>query len=331
MGSLAVYVVSEKGLSAKSTPFRIGIHRCLRRAAMVVWGTSGKVLVSMFMKNILPGLAALLATVMVPGAHSWANTETGQPFDWQLDFQRAASPVMEAIATLHNQVLILITIITLFVLGLLIYVAIKFNAKANPNPSSVTHNTVLEVLWTAVPILILVVMAIPSFKLLYYQDTVPAKVDLTIKATAYQWFWSYEYPDQGFEFDAYPLDREDAEDEGEPYLLATDTKVVVPVGKVVRLQLISVDVIHAWAVPALGVKMDAYPGGLNELWFQVDEPGVYYGQCSELCGMRHSMMPIAVEAMEEADYQEWLAEAHDEYAGIRPDVEVATAQMNTTR
>ena len=298
---------------------------------MVVWGTSGKVLVSMFMKNILPGLAAFVATVMVPGAQAWANAETGQPFDWQLGFQRAASPVMEAIATLHNQVLILITIITLFVLGLLIYVVIKFNAKANPNPSQVTHNTLLEVLWTAIPIVILVVMAVPSFKLLYYQDTVPEKVDLNIKATAYQWFWSYEYSDAGFEFDAFKMEQEDAEEEGEPYLLATDTKVVVPVGKVVRVQLIAADVIHAWAVPALGVKMDAYPGRLNELWFQVDEPGVYYGQCSELCGQGHAFMPIAVEAMEEADYQEWLAEAYDEYARVRSDVDVAAAQIDTTR
>ena len=270
-----------------------------------------------------------MAAITVPGANAWANTVTGQPTDWQLGFQRAVTPVMEAIANLHNQVLILITVITLFVLALLVYVVVKFNAKANPTPSDVTHNTVIEVLWTAVPILILVLMAIPSFKLLYYQDTVPEKVDLTIKATGYQWFWSYEYTDQGFEFDAYYLDREDADDEGEPYLLATDTKVVVPVGKVVRLQLIAADVIHAWAVPALGVKMDAYPGRLNELWFQVDEPGVYYGQCSELCGMNHSLMPIAVEAMEEAEYEEWLAEAYDEYASSG--VNIAKAQIDSTR
>jgi cytochrome c oxidase subunit 2 len=300
-------------------------------AVVVIWRTSGKVQFSMLMKNILPALAAVLAAMVVPGAQAWANADTGQPTDWQLGFQRGVTPVMEAIANLHNQVLILITVITLFVLGLLVYVAVKFNAKANPTPSDVTHHTLVEVLWTAVPILILVIMAIPSFKLIYYQDTVPQKVDLTIKATGYQWFWSYEYTDQGFEFDAYPLDREDAEDEGEPYLLAADTKVVVPVGKVVRIQLTAADVIHAWAVPALGVKMDAYPGRLNELWFQVDEPGVYYGQCSELCGMRHSLMPIAVEAMEEADYQEWLAEAYDEYAKADGSVNIAEAQIDTTR
>jgi len=285
----------------------------------------------MFMKNVLPGLVAVMSAMMVPGAQAWANTETGQPIDWQLGFQRAVTPVMESIANLHNQVLILITVITLFVLALLVYVAVKFNSKANQTPSDVTHNTVIEVLWTAVPVLILVIMAIPSFKLLYYQDTVPEKVDLTIKATAYQWFWSYEYTDEGFEFDAFKMEQEDAQEEGEPYLLATDTKVVVPVGKVVRVQLTAADVIHAWAVPALGVKMDAYPGRLNELWFQVDEPGVYYGQCSELCGQGHAFMPIAVEAMEEADYQEWLAEAYDEYAKTDADLDVAEAQIDTTR
>ncbi|MFP6715792.1 MAG: cytochrome c oxidase subunit II [Alphaproteobacteria bacterium] len=285
----------------------------------------------MLARNILTGATALVTSVVVSVTEVLANPQTGQPAEWQLGFQRAVTPVMESINTLHNYVLILITLISLFVLALLIFVAVRFNAKSNPNPSQVTHNTVIEVLWTAVPILILVVMAIPSFKLLYLQDTFPEHVDLNIKATAYQWFWTYEYPDEGFEFDAFKLEAEEAEEVGEPYLLAVDTKVVVPVGKVVRVQVTSADVIHAWAVPALGVKMDAYPGRLNELWFQVNEPGVYYGQCSELCGQGHAFMPIAVEAMLEAEYEVWLNEAREEYARIGENIRVADSNLSVAK
>ncbi|HIC73053.1 MAG TPA: cytochrome c oxidase subunit II [Alphaproteobacteria bacterium] len=285
----------------------------------------------MLARNILTGATALVTSVVVSVTEVLANPQTGQPAEWQLGFQRAVTPVMESINTLHNYVLILITLISLFILALLIFVAVRFNAKSNPNPSQVTHNTVIEVLWTVVPILILVVMAIPSFKLLYLQDTFPEHVDLNIKATAYQWFWTYEYPDEGFEFDAFKLEAEEAEEVGEPYLLAVDTKVVVPVGKVVRVQVTSADVIHAWAVPALGVKMDAYPGRLNELWFQVNEPGVYYGQCSELCGQGHAFMPIAVEAMLEAEYEVWLNEAREEYARIGENIRVADSNLSVAK
>ena len=285
----------------------------------------------MLARNILTGVAVLVTAVVVSVTEVLANPQTGQPSEWQLGFQRAASPVMASINTLHNYVLILITLITLFVLALLIFVAVRFNAKSNPTPSQVTHNTVIEVLWTAVPILILVIMAIPSFKLLYFQDTVPEHVDLNIKATAYQWFWTYEYPDEGFEFDAFKLEAEEAEEVGEPYLLAVDTKVVVPVGKVVRVQVTAADVIHSWAVPALGVKIDAYPGRLNEIWFQIDEPGVYYGQCSELCGQGHAFMPIAVEAMTDTDYEVWLSEAHEEYARIGEDIRVADSNLSVAK
>ncbi len=285
----------------------------------------------MLARNILTGATVLVTSVVVSVTEVLANPQTGQPAEWQLGFQRAVTPVMESINTLHNYVLILITLISLFILALLIFVAVRFNAKSNPNPSQVTHNTVIEVLWTAVPILILVVMAIPSFKLLYLQDTFPEHVDLNIKATAYQWFWTYEYPDEGFEFDAFKLEAEEAEEVGEPYLLAVDTKVVVPVGKVVRVQVTSADVIHAWAVPALGVKMDAYPGRLNELWFQVNEPGVYYGQCSELCGQGHAFMPIAVEAMLEAEYEVWLNEAREEYARIGENIRVADSNLSVAK
>ena len=285
----------------------------------------------MLARNILTGATALVTSVVVSVTEVLANPQTGQPAEWQLGFQRAVTPVMESINTLHNYVLILITLISLFILALLIFVAVRFNAKSNPNPSQVTHNTVIEVLWTVVPILILVVMAIPSFKLLYLQDTFPEHVDLNIKATAYQWFWTYEYPDEGFEFDAFKLEAEEAEEVGEPYLLAVDTKVVVTVGKVVRVQVTSADVIHAWAVPALGVKMDAYPGRLNELWFQVNEPGVYYGQCSELCGQGHAFMPIAVEAMLEAEYEVWLNEAREEYARIGENIRVADSNLSVAK
>ena len=285
----------------------------------------------MLVRNILKGVAAAATAVVLPVAEVLANPTTGQPGDWQLGFQRAVTPVMEAIDSLHFYVLILITVISLFVLVLLMLEIFRFNQKRYQEPSDVTHNAVLEVLWTAVPIVILVVMAVPSFKLLYYQDTTPEQVDLNIKATAYQWFWTYEYPDEEFEFDAFKLEPEEAEEKGEPYLLATDTRVVVPVGKVVRVQVTAADVIHAWAVPALGVKMDAYPGRLNELWFQVDEPGVYYGQCSELCGQGHAFMPIAVEAMTEANYEAWLGEAREEYAKAGEKVRVADSGLSVAK
>ena len=285
----------------------------------------------MLVRNILKGVAAAATAVVLPVTEVLANPTTGQPVDWQMGFQRAVTPVMEAIDSLHFYVLILITVISLFVLVLLLLEIFRFNQKRYQEPSDVTHNAVLEVLWTAVPIVILVVMAVPSFKLLYYQDTVPEQVDLDIKATAYQWYWTYEYPDEGFEFDAFKLEPEEAAETGEPYLLATDTRVVVPVGKVVRVQVTAGDVIHAWAIPALGVKMDAYPGRLNELWFQVDEPGVYYGQCSELCGQGHAFMPIAVEAMTEADYEVWLSEAHEEYAKVGGDIRVADSGLSVAK
>ena len=285
----------------------------------------------MLVRNILKGVAAAATAVMLPVAEVLANPTTGQPVDWQLGFQRAVTPVMEAIDSLHFYVLILITVISLFVLALLLLEIFRFNQKRYQEPSDVTHNAVLEVLWTAVPIVILVVMAVPSFKLLYFQDTTPEQVDLNIKATAYQWFWTYEYPDEEFEFDAFKLEPEEAEEKGEPYLLATDTRVVVPVGKVVRVQVTAADVIHAWAVPALGVKMDAYPGRLNELWFQVDEPGIYYGQCSELCGQGHAFMPIAVEAMTEANYEAWLGEAREEYAKAGEKVRVADSGLSVAK
>ena len=259
-----------------------------------------------------------------------AETVTGQPVPWQMGLQAAASPVMADINSFHNLLLVIITVIVIFVLGLMIYVMVKFNRKANPTPSTFTHNTMLEVAWTVVPVLILVVIAVPSFKLLYNEGVVPEH-DMTIKATGYSWSWGYAYLDENdetdFEFDSYIVDEKDL-GPGQPRLLTTDTEIVVPVGKVVRLLLTSADVIHAWAVPALGVKRDAVPGRLNEAWFQVDRPGTYYGQCSELCGTNHAFMPIQLKAVSEADYEAWLQTARDEYARSEGDdvVRVATAR-----
>ena len=271
----------------------------------------------MSLKNILAGVMALLCLFAVGSA----DTLAGQPVDWQVGFQDAGSPLMAEMNSFHNMLMVIITVISLFVMGLLLYVMVRFNAKAHPTPSQTTHNTVLEVLWTVIPIVILVVIAIPSFKLLYYQNTVP-EADMTIKAIGSQWYWSYEYPDEGFEFDALFVAREDI-GEDQIYLLSSDNDIVVPVGKVVRVIVTSNSVLHAFAVPSLGVKVDAVPGRLNETWFYVNEPGMYYGQCSELCGTGHAFMPIAVRAVSQADYDAWLTTARAEFASIESPMRVA--------
>ena len=206
------------------------------------------------------------------------------------------------------------TAITLVVLGLMVYVMLRFNAKANPEPSKTTHNTLVEVVWTVVPILILVIIAIPSFRLLYYQRVLP-EADMTVKATGYQWYWGYEYPDHGgFAFDSLMLNDDERGDQ--PRLLATDTAMVVPVNTTVRVIVTGADVLHSWAMPAFGVKMDAVPGRLNETWFRAEQTGTYYGQCSELCGIRHAFMPIRVEVVEPEAFASWVVEAQAEYAQL---------------
>jgi len=237
-----------------------------------------------------------------------------QPKPWQLGFQDAATDNMAQITSFNDFLLILMTGITLFVLGLMIYVAVKFNARSNPNPSSTTHNSLVEVAWTLVPVLILVVIAIPSFRLLYYQRVLP-EADMTIKATGYQWYWGYEYPDHGgFGFDSLMLNDEERGDQ--PRLLATDTAMVVPVNSTVRVVVTGADVLHSWAMPAFGVKMDAVPGRLNETWFRAEKTGTYYGQCSEICGIRHAFMPIRVEVVEPDAFASWVSEAQAEYAQL---------------
>mgnify|MGYP006295709027 CR=1 FL=1 len=242
-----------------------------------------------------------------------ATAEAGAPEPWQLGLQAAATPIKAQMAAFHDLLLVIIVGVCVVVLALLIYVAVRYRAAANPKPSRSTHNTLLEVVWTGVPVLILVVIAFPSFKLLYYEDTIP-EADLTIKAIGRQWYWSYEYPDHGnFRFDAFMLSREEAEAEGVPALLATDRDIVVPAGATVRVLITASDVLHSWAVPAFGVKRDAIPGRLNETWFRVDEPGIYYGQCSELCGVGHGFMPIAVRVVPQDEFDAWVATAQAEF------------------
>ena len=231
-----------------------------------------------------------------------------QPQPWEVTLQPAASPVMENIVWFHNFLFVLITLITLFVLALLVMVVVKFNAKANPVPSKTTHNTLIEVAWTLIPVLILVGIAVPSFRLLFLQLDIP-KADLTVKATGKQWYWSYSYPDNGkFEFDS--LMAADKQ----PRLLGVDNEMVVPVNKVIRVQTTGADVIHAFAVPAFGIKIDSIPGRLNETWFKATKTGMYYGQCSELCGKDHAFMPIAVRVVEDQEFAAWVEAAKKKYA-----------------
>jgi len=236
-----------------------------------------------------------------------------QPKDWQLGFQNPASDGMRDIVKFHNNLLLPIIIaISVFVLFLMLYACVRFRASANPTPSKRTHNVTVEILWTLIPCLILIVMAVPSFKILYKQDAIP-KADLTIKAVGYQWYWGYEYPDENIIFDSYMVEEKDLRAD-QPRLLAVDNEVVVPVNKVVKVLITANDVLHAWALPSFGVKRDAVPGRINETWFKAEKEGTYYGQCSELCGIKHAFMPITVKVVSEEDYQEWLSEARVKFA-----------------
>ena len=231
-----------------------------------------------------------------------------QPQPWEITLQPAASPVMENIVWFHNFLFVLITLITLFVLALLVVVVMKFNAKTNPVPSKTTHNTLIEVAWTLIPVLILVGIAVPSFRLLFQQLDIP-KADLTVKVTGKQWYWSYSYPDNGkFEFDSLLVQDK------KPRLLGVDNEMVVPVNKVIRVQTTGADVIHAFAVPSFGIKIDSIPGRLNETWFKATKVGMYYGQCSELCGKDHAFMPIAVKVVSDQEFAAWVEAAKKQFA-----------------
>jgi len=236
-----------------------------------------------------------------------------QPKEWQLGFQDAASQGMRDIVNFHNNLLLPVIIaISVFVLFLMIYACVRFRASRNPVPSKTTHNIMVEILWTLIPCLILIVMAVPSFKILYKQDTIP-KADVTVKAIGYQWYWGYEYPDENIIFESYMIKEEDLK-ENQPRLLTVDNEVVVPVNKVVKVLITANDVLHAWALPSFGVKRDAVPGRINETWFKAEKVGTYYGQCSELCGIQHAFMPITVRVVTDEEYAQWLAEAKMKFA-----------------
>jgi cytochrome c oxidase subunit 2 len=242
-----------------------------------------------------------------------AEDVAGRPIDKGIGFQRPVTEVARDTLWLDDFLLIVIGAITLFVTVLLLIVIARFNKRANPKPATFTHHALVEIVWTTVPVLILVVIAIPSLRLLFLQLDVP-EPDLTIKATGNQWYWSYEYPDHGdFTFDAF-LVPDDERGENQPRLLSTDENLVLPVGKKIRVLVTSSDVLHAFAMPALGAKVDAVPGRTNEIWFDIDETGMYYGQCSELCGSGHAFMPIAIQAVTQAEFDAWVVEARERFA-----------------
>jgi cytochrome c oxidase subunit 2 len=250
--------------------------------------------------------ALLLGVASLPYAAA-AETRVAEPHNWQLGFQEAATPVKERIADLHNELLIIIALITIFVVGLLGYVMWRFNERAHPIPTRTAHNTVIELLWTVIPVLILVIIAIPSFKLMYYMDRTQ-KADMTIKVTGHQWYWSYEYPDYkdvGFDSSIIP---EDQIKPGQKRLLDVDNPLIVPVGANVRVLIAGSDVMHSWFVPSFGVQMYAVVGRLNETWFNVEKEGVYYGQCNQICGVNHAFMPIVVQAVSKDNFAKWIGD-----------------------
>ena len=275
----------------------------------------------------LSGIVAVLAvTVFVVGGvtPAWAEWAV----DGQLGFQTPASPSAEAIYSFHNMLLVIITLITIFVLGLLVYVMFRFSEKRNPTPSRTTHNTLIEVLWTGIPVIILVIIAVPSFKLLYAQEDV-SDAEMTIKAIGRQWYWSYEYPDHGnFTFDANMVADEDIE-EGQLRLLSTDNVVVLPVDTKIRILVTASDVLHNFAMPSFGIKMDGVPGRINETWVTITREGTFYGQCSELCGTGHSYMPIEIKAVSKAEFEEWIKWAQEEFASLDPAVPDSGSDQNT--
>ncbi|MEK9716921.1 MAG: cytochrome c oxidase subunit II [Pelagibacteraceae bacterium] len=268
------------------------------------------------MKKILNLFLIILAT---------ENSYASQPKNWQLGYQEGVTSLMKDAVYMHDYILMpIITVISIFVLFLLIYLVVKFRESKNPNPTKTSHNTLLEILWTVIPVLILVVIAIPSFKLLYKQDIIP-KADVTIKAIGYQWYWGYEYPDHKIAFDSVMIADKDLKP-GQPRLLATDTKIVLPVNKVIKVLITSNDVLHAWTIPAFGVKRDAVPGRINETWFKAEKEGIYYGQCSELCGIKHAFMPIEVHIVSEEKYLAWLEEAKKKFA-MEPEKNLITKNI----
>ncbi len=281
------------------------------------------------MSTIGSGAAALAQEAQTYGLHS---DVAGEPVPGGLNFQRPVTPVMQDLVWLDTFMHAIMLGITVFVVVLIGIIAVRFNRKANPTAATFTHHPILEVAWTALPVLILIVIAIPSLKLLFFELNVPPEPDVTIKATGNQWYWSYEYPDEGIDFASIMLQPDELEEYGyqaDDYLLATDTRVVVPVNAIVHVLVTASDVIHAWTIPSFGSKIDAMPGRMNETWFQATEPGVYFGQCSELCGLNHAYMPIVVQVVEQEDYDTWVLEQqalNGTPNGAEPKTRVAAAE-----
>ena len=259
-------------------------------------------------------LTALFFSILgSAGAALAQGNDVGVSRPWQLGLQESASPVKDQLTDFHNLLLVVITAITLLVLALLVYVMVRFNAKANPNPTRTSHNTVLEVAWTVLPVVILVVIAVPSFKVLYFMEKTEA-ADMTLKVVGHQWYWEYQYPDhEDLTFNSYMVPDEDIQP-GQHRLLEVDNRIVLPVDSNIRIIITAGDVLHSWAMPALGIKKDAIPGRLNETWARIDREGVYYGQCSEICGTNHGYMPIAIEAVSKERFAQWLVEAKEQFA-----------------
>jgi cytochrome c oxidase subunit 2 len=267
--------------------------------------------------RMMPGLSRLSATALIFGillaSAGAALAGLGQPTPWQIDLQDSATPIMDDITWFSTFVHWISAAIALFVLILLAIIIVRFNARANPTPSRTTHNTLLEILWTIVPVIMLVLIAVPSFRLLFVQLDVPTP-DLTVKVTGKQWFWSYSYPDNGnFQFDSLVVADKDLKP-GQPRLLTVDNQMVVPVNKIVHVLVTGADVIHSFTVPSFGIRIDAVPGRLNDTWFKATITGMFYGQCSELCGQNHAFMPIAVQVVNDNDFAAWVATAKKNYS-----------------
>lgn len=260
------------------------------------------------MRRTVWALAIAATAVALCAGGAWAD----EPLPWAIGFQKGASPTMERITTLSTLINGVIVIIVVLVSALVGWCAWRYNATRNPVPATWSHNTPLEIAWTAIPALILVLIAIPSFRLLYFMDRVQ-DADMTLKVTGHQWYWSYEYPDHGLKFDALMVQDSDLQP-GQRRLLTTDNVVVLPAGVPIRIQLTADDVIHSWAVPAFGIKTDAVPGRLNETWVKITQPGIYYGQCSELCGVNHGFMPIMVRAVPPEQFHAWVDENRTKFA-----------------
>ena len=267
----------------------------------------------MSVRKRLAALVIMVCALLALLGAGAAMAGLGQPSPWQFGLQQSATPVMDNIIWFHDFLLYIITAIAAFVLVLLLIVMVRFNARSHPTPSRTTHNTLLEVAWTTIPIMILLVIAVPSFKLLFFQ-LIPPPAELTVKATGKQWYWSYSYPDNGgFEFDS-AMVKEESLKQDQPRLLAADTEMVVPVNKNVHVLTTGADVIHSFAVPSFGIKIDAIPGRINETWFKATREGIFYGQCSELCGRDHAFMPINVRVVSEQAFAAWVEDAKKKYA-----------------